>query len=372
MSVIHHDLGIVIRLEARPRPRRDAYIRERGTVWQLSGWSRSIRNVYGHRPYHLTAESPGGRIMGILSLIHLSPMPVGGSLVSLPFFDGGGIAADDAAAATALVNAAISLGRRLKIRKLELRHLEPRPVIENRFPAAIRTAMDKERLSLRLPPSSNALLAGFKSKLRSQIKRPMKVGLTASVGGPELLDGFYRVFSENMRDLGSPVHHVGLIRETLNAFPGDARLVLVHGPDQTPLAGGVVVGMGRTLHNPWASSLRRFGHLSPNMLLYWTMLSWACDQGYEVFDFGRSTIDSGPYQFKRQWGAMPEPIYWYRIPLDDTAATKPAAPPSPGPFAVDEGGSSLDIAGLVVSLWQRLPVPLATRLGPAIRKWIAR
>jgi hypothetical protein len=61
---------------------------------------------------------------------------------------------------------------------------------------------------------------------------------------------------------------------------------------------------------PWASSLRRFNHLSPNMLLYWNMLKHSITKGFQVFDFGRSTRDSGTFSFKEQWGAVPHETFW--------------------------------------------------------------
>ncbi|MEZ5583585.1 MAG: GNAT family N-acetyltransferase [Candidatus Competibacteraceae bacterium] len=62
---------------------------------------------------------------------------------------------------------------------------------------------------------------------------------------------------------------------------------------------------------PWASSLRKYNSLSPNMLLYWSVLEFACKKGYRIFDFGRSTPGEGTYRFKEQWGAKPVQLYWH-------------------------------------------------------------
>ena len=113
-------------------------------------------------------------------------------------------------------------------------------------------------------------MKSFKSKLRSQIKKPIKEGLEAKVGGPELLEDFYKVFLINMRDLGSPVHSKKLMQNVLVAFLDKAKIIVVY-KDRDPLACSLIIEFNDTLENPWASSLREYSRLSPNMLLYWTM-----------------------------------------------------------------------------------------------------
>ena len=41
------------------------------------------------------------------------------------------------------------------------------------------------------------------------------------------------------------------------------------------------------------ASLREADRYSVNMLLYWTMLTFGIENGYGVFDFGRTTPESG-------------------------------------------------------------------------------
>ena len=78
---------------------------------------------------------------------------------------------------------------------------------------------------------------------------------------------------------------------------------------KTPVAAGFLAGFKERLEIPWASSVKAFNKWSPNMLLYWTCLEFACAQGYRTFDFGRSTVGEGTYRFKEQWGAKPHPLY---------------------------------------------------------------
>jgi predicted N-acyltransferase len=171
------------------------------------------------------------------------------------------------------------------------------------------------------------------------------------------LDQFYRVFLVNMRDLGSPVHSKTLFARVLQEFSGNARIFLVT-KEQAPIAGGLTISLGDTVVNPWASSLRAFSALSPNMLLYRTMLEFACDNGFRFFDFGRSSPDGGTYHFKAQWGAAPVPLNWRYISL--------SADKSPAPVIAQR-----DRLDKFTRYWKRLPVGLTSVLGPVIRRQIS-
>ena len=327
-----------------------------GTLYHLFAWKNIIEKTYGHKTHYLMAfkNSGSGSLQGqaasgILPLVHLNHFLFGNSLVSVPFFDMGGVLADDVDSEKAFISEAIRLGQRLKSGNLEIRQL-------SKTTGPWPSGTIKVRMLLDLPESAEALMKGFKSKLRSQIKKSVKDGLRAEIGGEELLGDFYEVFLVNMRDLGSPIHSRRLMENVLRSFPEDGRLVLVRNNGQA-IAGSIVVGFKDVLENPWASSLRRFSHLNANMLLYWTMLEYACEKGFKRFDFGRSTPDEGTYKFKTQWGARPEPLNWANIPLNGGGAKNSIAQDTKFQLASE--------------IWRRLPVELTRIIGPRIRKHIA-
>jgi FemAB-related protein (PEP-CTERM system-associated) len=197
-------------------------------------------------------------------------------------------------------------------------------------------------------------MKGFKSKLRSQIAKPLREGLTSRTGGAELLEDFYKVFLINMRDLGSPVHSLKLMRHVLGEFAERSGIIVVYRSNE-PVSAALMIGFGRTLRNPWASSLRKYASLSPNMLLYLRMLEYACANGYRVFDFGRSSVGEGTYKFKEQWGAVPAPLCWHYISLD-------------GKLPDSDTKTRFETA---TRYWKRLPVLVTRAIGPSIRKHIS-
>ena len=162
---------------------------------------------------------------------------------------------------------------------------------------------------LPLASTADQQFAQLDRKVRNQVRKAQKSGISMTSGGLELLDAFYDVFATNMRDLGTPVYTKAFFREVLTAFPADARVFCANLENQT-IAASIVLRDRDRMEVPWASAFAQFNSLAPNMLLYWEMLQTAVEQGCTHFDFGRCTPDAGTYRFKAQWGAVPHELCW--------------------------------------------------------------
>src|SRR5690606_13864927 len=149
------------------------------------------------------------------------------------------------AAVAELLAEAKTLARSLGVSHVELRHR----TTEDR-PWPVRT--DKVSMLLRLPATAEELARSLPSKLRSQARRPIREGAESYFGGLELLDPFYAVFAENMRDLGTPVHPKVFFRRILETFPGRTQLTLVRLQGR-PVAAALLIQHRNTMEIPWAS-----------------------------------------------------------------------------------------------------------------------
>ena len=238
----------------------DAYVHAHpgADLYHLSGWKDIIEKTYSHKTCYLAAcNGSSSSITGLLPLVHLKHFVFGNSLISIPFFDMGGILADNRETEAALLSKAIKLGQKLKCSSIELRQTQPLASLDAYLSDAGLSDSSlshdvqshKVRMLLDLPNSSEALMKSFKSKLRSQIKKPIKEGLAAKIGGAELINDFYQVFLINMRDLGSPVHSRKIIENVLRTYRQSARIVMVYKKKQ-PVAGSIMVGFRDTLENP--------------------------------------------------------------------------------------------------------------------------
>ncbi|MGH7491967.1 MAG: FemAB family XrtA/PEP-CTERM system-associated protein [bacterium] len=311
----------------------------------LSSWKQVIEKSFGHPCYYLAARE-NGRLRGILPLSHLRSKLFGSFLISMPYLNYGGVLAEDEAARKMLFEHACQLGKQRGAAHVELRHVSAQM-------ANIPTKQHKVSMMLELPEKPETLWDGFKAKLRSQIRKPQKENLKVRLGGEDELEGFYHVFAINMRDLGTPVYPIKFFANILAAFPRQAHICTIF-LEREPVASGFVFGFRNVLEIPWASSLREYNALAPNMLLYWSVLEFAMQQGYRQFDFGRSTMNEGTYKFKEQWGAKPLPLHWQ--------------------YWLANGGPLPEINPhnpkyqFMIRTWQKLPVGVTRLLGPAIVK----
>lgn len=325
----------------------DAFARtQRGfTHYHQYRWRALVERVFGHECVYLAARDADGALCGVLPLVRVRSLVFGHFLVSMPFVDYGGPIGSDAAVA-ALTGFAAALATEGRARLLEFRSRVELPIA---LPASHR----KVGVVLDLHRDTDRLFAGFPAKLRSQVRRPQKEGVTMAFGHDEV-DAFFHVYSRNMRDLGTPTQPRRFFRAIAEAFPDDCTFAVAY-LRGAPVAAGCGFTAGGEFSMAWGSSLRECSREAPNMLMYWASIERAAQAGVPLFNFGRSSPGSGTWRFKMQWSGREIPLWWYQHSERAGAKT-----PSPDDSAFAWGPR----------LWRRLPTAVATAIGPAIVRYI--
>jgi FemAB-related protein (PEP-CTERM system-associated) len=316
------------------------------SVYHLSGWTEIAREVFGHRLLFIESRDATGSLIGLLPVIQQRSWLLGNFATSLAFFNYGGVLAADPLVAQQMMIRAAETVEALGCRYLEFRDAQPRAGEWVR-----RT--DKVTLRLALPDTVEALAKHLGSKLRSQVKRAEREGVACRIGGVALLDDFYAVFAENMRDLGTPVYPKRFFAAIFGRFEQYCQFVVIESQGE-PWAAALLVFWRGAAEVPWASCRARAKPLGANMKLYWELLSHAIGRGCKSFDFGRSTTDSGTDRFKRQWGAEPMPLHWHR--WERHANDHEGA-------AGEHNGRAMQVA---TAMWRHLPLGIANKLGPLV------
>ncbi len=310
--------------------------------YHLLRWKSVVEKSFGHRCHYLIAYERD-QVVGVLPLVQLQSKLFGNFMVSQAFFNYGGALGDSVEVEKKLMESGAELARTLGCSHVEYRDDFAREGLPART--------DKVAMMLALPTEADHLWDSIGSKLRAQVRRPQKEQCETKIGGIELLDDYYHVFSINMRDLGTPVYSKQFFSNILELFPKQSRLVVVYHQGQA-VGTAFLLGYRDTLEIPWASTLRKVNHLSVNMLLYWRVLEFAISKGYRWFDFGRSTADAGTYRFKQQWGAKPRQLYWHYWLAD--GGELPQINPNNPKYK------------LLIAVWQRLPVWFTKIIGPFV------
>ncbi len=343
----------------------DAVEKLRADRWDLAdlhpsvAWWDAIANGLRYETMVCIAVDEQKIAKACLPLMLVKSRIFGRFLVSLPYLNSAGVLVDEKDPAgrnlvRLLMDRAVELADELDVKHLELRQ-------ECRFehPAFNYERTDKVHMRLALPSSAEELLKSFKSKLRSQVKKASEQPFEVRFGGEDLLSEFYDVFAHNMRDLGTPVYSKDLFGQTLRSFSdrgrGSRAEFCVVRLDHRPISGALLVHHAGRTEVPSASALREFNPTNVNMWMYWKLLDRAIEKGSNEFDFGRSTLGSGTYKFKEQWGAKPHPAIWqYYVRKGNPSDMRPDSPTKIR----------------LVNLWKKLPLSLTRLLGPSIVRGI--
>jgi len=305
-----------------------------------------IHRCYRHRVFGLMAHIDGN-VVGILPMVRQSSKLFGTFMTSMPFFNYGGVLADNDDVAAIILREASLLAKEKGCRYAEFRDVAPYP----NWPSSDR----KVCMILDLPETEESLHHLLGSKVRAQINRANGEQVKCHFGGEELLDQFYAVFAQNMRDLGTPVYSKRFFRAVLDAYGKQCRVAVLH-LNGRAVSAAILIGYRDRLEIPWASTLKWGNKFSINMRFYWEVLCYAIRNQYKQFDFGRSTVGEGTYRFKKQWKSRAMPCYW-NYWLDD-GEELPSLNPSNPKFT------------LMVAIWKRLPVLVANFLGPSVVKYL--
>lgn len=345
---IDFDTLKIVPLDATLESAWDEFVAQHplASVYHLSDLRNVIAESFGHETLYLCAIAEE-RVVGVLPMVRLKSRLFGDFMVSQPFFNYGGVLAINDRVAASLRADASRMAESRGCSHIEYRDIAPLDSMPART--------DKVAMWLELPGSEEQLWQQVGTKVRAQVKRSRRFGLSVRSGGIELLDEFYQVFAENMRDLGTPVYGRSFFSNLLASGIGQQQLVIVSHRGK-PVSAAYLIAYRQRMEVPWASTLRSANQYDANMFLYWKLLSIACEQGCEIFDFGRSTVDAATYKFKKQWGAQPRQLYWH--------------------YWLRNGGDLPKINPdnpkyrLVISVWQKLPVWLTRLLGPGIVKFL--
>jgi FemAB-related protein (PEP-CTERM system-associated) len=332
-------------LAAGDEKRWDAFVAAcpDGTFFHLAGWRRVIETAFRHRTYYLMAER-GGAVTGVLPLTLVKTRLFGASLIANAFCVQGGSIAADMASLKALDAAAIRLMEELRVPVLEFRSAaEHRSdwVTRGDLYASFRKPID---------PSVDKNMKAIPRKQRAMVRKGIQNGLRSEIDRDA--DRLHRVYGESVRNLGTPVFPKTYFDLLLATFPEHSDVLTIITGESRAVASVLNFYFRDEVLPYYGGGTSEARRLAANDFMYWEVMRRACERGYRVFDFGRSKVGTGAYDFKTYWGFEPTPlVYQFKL--------------APGRKVPDLNPLNPKFA-LFVKLWKKLPLAVAARLGPPI------
>jgi FemAB-related protein (PEP-CTERM system-associated) len=314
------------------------------TFFHCAGWQRIMEQVFRHRTHFLYAERDG-QIEGVLALAHVKSVLFGNALVSLPFTVYGGVAAANAESATALETEAHSIARRLRVGHLELRNTVARH--SDWQTQQLYVTFRKEISS---DPEANML--AIPRKQRAMVRKGIKNGLVSEIDSG--VDRFFELFAANVHRHGTPALPKCYFEALLREFGRNCEVLTVTDGSGRALSSVLSFYFRDEVLPYYAGDDESARAMAGNDFKYWELMRRACERGVKVFDYGRSKQGTGSYAFKKNWGFEPAPLAYEYVLLRGKR--------------VPEHNPLNPKYRLFIKLWQRLPRPVASFVGPYIVK----
>lgn len=330
--------------------RIDAWLMQRddSTPFHRPHWVVSAAEGTGQSALYLLAENSAGDLIGLLPL-HVIHSPIfGRALVSSGFSVSGGILSDSQIASERLAEEAWQYAARHSCPTVELRGgILPSGEWQKKEGAHANFARE-------LSQDDEAELLAIPRKQRAEVRKGLKNELDIHIGRERRdIDWHYDIYAQSVRNLGTPVFPKSLIEGVFRAFGDDADILTVcH--DGMPVASVLSLYHKGVVMPYWGGGIWQARTLRANDIMYYELMNHARRRGCTHFDFGRSKTGSGAYSFKKNWGFEPDPMS-YAVRTADNSEARDVNPNSPK-------------YKLQISMWQKLPLSIANRLGP----WIAK
>lgn len=330
--------------------RIEGFVREqRASVFHRPAWLRGVEAGTGQRAGGFITEQLGV-ITGWLPVTEVRSILFPNTLVSSGFGVGGGICAESPDAAKALAKAAQDHAVNTGFASIELRG--------GVIPAGWQRWDDKHcGFERELAADDEAELLAIPRKARAEVRKGLKNELEVRVGREKRdLKAHYAVYSESVRNLGTPVFPRKLFTAMLEAFPDESDILTVL-KDGTPIASVFSLYHQGAVLPFWGGGVHAARNERANELMYYKLMGHARSKGMTRFDFGRSKTGSGPYNFKKNWGFDPAPLTYGEW----TA-------PGEKPRDIDPTSEAYSSK---IELWKKLPLAAANLIGPRIARDLA-
>jgi FemAB-related protein (PEP-CTERM system-associated) len=328
--------------------RWDAFVQDcpNASFFHRAGWQTVIERAFGHKTWFYFVEQDG-KIEGVLPLCRIKSKLFGDSLSSLPFCVYGGVAAVSEQARARLDQAAQELAADLGVGHLEYRNIEPAHPGDPAWHRKDLYVTFRKAIS----DDDEANMNAIPRKQRAMVRKGIKAGLSGEVD--TTVDRFFKAYSSSVHRLGTPVFSRKYFQLLKDVFADDCEIRTI--VQDGEIVASVLSFFFRDEVLPYyGGGMPRARDVAGNDFMYWNLMQAAAARGCRSFDYGRSKLGTGAYDFKKNWGFEAQPLaYEYRLFASQ---------------AVPDNNPLNPKYQLMIKIWQRLPLAIANLIGPHIVK----
>ena len=347
-----------IKLDFRNDPRWDEFVssHEGALIYHHSSWLIALEEEYGQKCVSLACVDSTDQVRALLPLFPTKGLPfalgrhaTGRRLSSLPRTPAAGLLANDPAAASEIVRAAMKIakdgGVQLEI-KTHVAGLDDladglgcvpwRCSYVEELPGSVEgTSWSDFCETARVPITCGSCKgcrrlrfgnAKQQHRVNWAVNKAIKLGLAIREADKEEdLAQWYRIYLRTMRHKAVPPRSYRFFMSLWSTLrpQGQMRLLLAEqkvadAPLDSPaklVAGSIFLKFGQTVFYAFTGCDPRNLHLHPHDLIQIEAIRDACKGGFRWYDFGEVSEDNESLaQFKGKWGTEPMPLFRYYYP----------------------------------------------------------
>ena len=170
---------------------------------------------------------------------------------------------------------------------------------------------------IKLPLDLNMLWLQLSNNLRRKINKAKKE-LVIKTGNEELLTDFYSTYVDNISHLGSLTYGLDFFRDLISYSKENNDTLFVAYYKGKPIGGALLSSYGNYFENLYFATKKEFSNTYVSDFLHWEMIVYSINKmkgnvdefnSDPVYSFGRSTINSGVYNYKNHWPVENQELY---------------------------------------------------------------
>jgi len=183
-------------------------------------------------------------------------------------------------------------------------------------------ALKSEKVTsvIRLPDSCDKMMDMLSSNLHRKIKKAEASDIKIKIGGKELVNDFYKVYSKNIHQLNSLNYGISFFNDLYDSWNHGSSNFFVAYADGKPIGSAMLLSYMGYHENAFFATLAGYRKEYISDLMHWKMVSHSIDNNNEtnfstkrvsIYSFGRSTAGSGVYRYKNHWPVTNYQLYSY-------------------------------------------------------------
>ena len=289
---------------------------DQSEIYHSFEWGELLEKTYNVKVFRLVTEI-NNTIVGILPFVYFNNPIFGRKIISLPFSDtGGSLLLDEYHdLSRKFIKELIKIAKNWNANFIEFRLLQEK----TNDLSSLNFTPGLQAFTYRLDTTKpyEEIWHNYSKKIKHNIRKMKDIGIRIREAQSEHDIGiYYNIYLRRMKDFGTPPAPFPFWRNMWNIFHPKKRMKLIFTVlDDKEIAGFTALLFKRKLYLLLNVSLTEFWkYYGLNELLFNWYIKYACENQYELVDFGRTRKGTGVQRFKEKgWGTKRIPLSIYHL-----------------------------------------------------------